>query len=88
MERIIIVILLTLVVFLIWERFHYRQRISDLYDEVVRMTAGLDPRFELRSHPALRRYFGLDAIVDDILAKLQLLDLPSENNDRRGPGGS
>jgi len=73
MERVIIVILLGVVIFLLWERFHYRQRISDLYDTVVGLSAGLDPRFELRSHPALRRYFVIDAILDDMESKLGLL---------------
>ena len=86
MERVIIVVLLSLVIFLVWERFHYRQRISDLYDEVVRITAALDPRFELRSHPALRRYFALDAIIDDISAKLRLLEQVPENDDDIGSG--
>lgn len=73
MERVVIVVLLTLVVFLVWERFHYRRRISDLYDAVIELSDGLDPRFELRSHPSLRRYFVIDAILDDIESKLDLL---------------
>jgi hypothetical protein len=73
MERVVIVLLLTLVVFLVWERFHYRRRISDLYDTVISLVEGLDPRFELRSHPALRRYFVIDAILDDVESKLDLL---------------
>jgi len=73
MERVIIVMLLGVVIFLLWERFHYRQRISDLYDTVVGLSAGLDQRFELRSHPALRRYFVIDAILDDMESKLELL---------------
>lgn len=73
MERIVIVALLTLVVFLVWERFHYRRRISELYDTVIKLTRGLDQRFELRSHPVLRRYYVIDAIIDDIEDKLDLL---------------
>ncbi len=73
MERVIIVVLVAVVVFLVWERFHYRRRMSDLYDTVIELTAGLDPRFELRSHPALRRYFVIDAILDDLESKLDLL---------------
>jgi hypothetical protein len=73
MERVVIVVLLTLVFFLVWERFHYRRRISDLYDTVIELCEGLDSRFELRTHPALRRYFVIDAILDDIESKLDLL---------------
>ena len=73
MENVFIVVLLTRVIFLVWERCHYRQRISDLYDVIVELTTDLDPRFELRSHPALRRLFMLDAILDDMGAKLGLL---------------
>lgn len=83
MERVVIVMLLGIVVFLLWERFHYRQRISDLYDTVVELTAGLDPRFELRSHPALRRYFVIDAILDDMESKLGLL-----SDERGGTAGA
>jgi hypothetical protein len=72
-ERWIIVVLLTFVIFLVWERFHYRRRISDLYDLVIERSAGLDKKFELRSHPDLRRYYKLDAILDDMAAKLELL---------------
>jgi hypothetical protein len=83
MERVVIVVLLGIVVFLLWERFHYRQRISDLYDTVVELAAGLDPRFELRSHPALRRYFVIDAILDDMESKLGLL-----SDERGGTSGA
>jgi hypothetical protein len=79
-ENVFIVVLLTLVIFLVWERFHYRQRISDLYDVIVELTAELDPKFELRSHPALRRYFMLDAILDDMGAKLALLARTEESS--------
>jgi hypothetical protein len=87
MERVVIVVLLTLVVFLVWERFHYRRRISDLYDTVIELSEGLDPRFELRSHPALRRYFVIDAILDDIESKLDLLSAEpgGATGARRGP---
>ena len=73
MEHVAVVVLLTAVVFLVWERVHYRRRISELYDTVIALTEGLDPRFELRSHPALRRYFVIDAILDDMESKLGLL---------------
>ena len=89
LERIVIVLLLGTVVFLLWERFHYRQRISDLYDTVIELTAGLDPRFELRSHPQLRRYFAVDAILDDMGSKLDLLlDARSGNAAGPRPGSS
>jgi hypothetical protein len=81
LERWIIVVLLTFVIFLVWERFHYRRRISDLYDLVIEQTAGLDKRFELRSHPELRRFYKLDAILDDIGAKLELLAGERDAND-------
>ena len=81
MERWIIVVLLTFVIFLVWERFHYRRRISDLYDAIIELTAGLEKKFELRSHPELRRYFGLDAILDEISAKLELLSGKDESGD-------
>jgi hypothetical protein len=85
MERVVIAVLLTLVVFLVWERFHYRRRISELYDTVIELSDGLDPRFELRSHPALRRYFVIDSILDDIESKLDLLSDPPSDHAQSDP---
>ncbi len=72
-ERIVIGLLLAVVLFLVLERLHYRQRVSDLYDTIVELTAGLDPKFEIRSHPELRKFYRLDAILDEMGAKLALL---------------
>jgi len=72
-EDVVIFALLAIIVFLVWERFHYRSRISGFYDGLIDLTDGLDPRFELRSHSRLRRLYSLDAIIDDIESKLRLL---------------
>jgi hypothetical protein len=72
-EDVVIVALVAIVVFLVWERFHYRHRVSGIYDTLIDATSGLDPSFELRSHSELRRLYSLDAIIDDIQAKLELL---------------
>jgi hypothetical protein len=86
LERWIIVVLMTFVIFLVWERFHYRRRISDVYDVVLELTAGLEKSFELRGHPQLRRYFGLDAILDEISAKLELLSGKEDSGEEDGVG--
>jgi hypothetical protein len=72
-EDVVIVGLIAVVVFLVWERFHYRHRISTVYDSLIGLTRGLDPRFELRTHDQLRRLFSLDAILDDMEEKVALL---------------
>lgn len=72
-EDVVIVGLVAVVVFLVWERFHYRHRISEIYDSLIGLAQGLDSRFELRSHNELRRLYSLDAILDDIEEKLALL---------------
>ena len=72
-EEVVIFGLVAIVVFLIWERFHYRHRVSRVYDSVIGLTTGLDSRFELKSHADLRRLYSLDAIIDDIEKKLELL---------------
>jgi hypothetical protein len=69
----VIIALVAVILFLVWERFHYRHRISEVYDRVIGLADGLDARFELRSHGALRRLYSLDAIIDDIQEKLDLI---------------
>ena len=89
MERVLISLLIAVLIFLVWERFHYRRRISDLYDALIALTTGLDSRFELRSHPALRSYFVIDAILDDMESKLALLAQHQRLDDTgEGGGGS
>lgn len=73
MVDLLLVGLIAAVVFLLLERFHYRRRISDLYDLVIDGASGLEPRFELRTHSALRRLYSLDAILDDLTSKIELV---------------
>jgi hypothetical protein len=67
---VVIFALIAIVIFLVWERFHYRRRVSKIYDSLTELAADLDSRFEIRSHPALRHMFTLDAILDDSEAKI------------------
>jgi len=82
----VIFALIAVVIFLLWERFHYRRRISELYDETIELTAQLARRFELRSHPAIRHLFSIDAILDDMADKLRSLRraIRAANPDREG----
>ena len=67
---VVIFALIAIVIFLVWERFHYRRRGSRIYDSLTEIAADLDSRFEIRSHPALRHMFTLDAILDDMEIKI------------------
>ena len=69
--KVIAAVLLGVVIFLLWERSHYKGKINRIYDIVRELATGLEPGFEIRSHPELRRYFTLDSILDDIEAKLE-----------------